>query len=171
MPSRCAGRTGTGGECKARAAKPWRNKIYCASHWPPRVRDLKLRQRDRQKENFLLEERRKNIASGVAGTYPITNNWRINRKGRHMSKKIISPTGKHLGVRGKPELHPNEAVGLKVFAVTGALGDPDGPAQDWAVYQGLTTSPDEEVIEYGDKIEEKVAKLLFPGFSHLHYRG
>lgn len=52
------------------------------------------------------------------------------------------------------DVHDDDAFALKVVAVAGL-------ANDWTVYQGLSSWTDTEVAEGGDKITESVARALF----------
>lgn len=52
----------------------------------------------------------------------------------------------------------------------------EGYVKDWAAYIGAVPGERhedewEEVLEHGSKLSPEVAKILFPNFKRLHYRG
>ena len=46
----------------------------------------------------------------------------------------------------------------------------EGEVGDWACYVGRTSDGIQKVKDYGDKISEAHARLLFPEFSKLRWR-
>ena len=46
----------------------------------------------------------------------------------------------------------------------------EGAVDDWACYVGKITDSVEKVRRYGDKINERRARFLFPEFAHLRWR-
>jgi len=46
----------------------------------------------------------------------------------------------------------------------------EGAVDDWACYVGSIKDSVEKVRNYGDKISETRARMLFPEFAHLRWR-
>lgn len=57
------------------------------------------------------------------------------------------------------EVKPKDRVGYKVIAIHHGV--------TWAAYRGLTDWSDDKVQNEGDKLDEKVARLLFPVMDNL----
>ena len=60
------------------------------------------------------------------------------------------------------DLEPGDKLYYTVVASVGFV-------EDWAAYRGF--GPPEQVMRYGDKLDEDTARKLFPICDHLEYRG